>query len=164
EAVPREVWVSAWGPGGEEPAARPPHRVGVHVVHVGVHGVLEGDLPVAPPLDLADEDEGVVVEELLGHVFLDGRGRVLAHPDENEALEGARGIGLGLRARLAAHAGVRALGEDHGVLAGLVVDPAVIGAGYRALVVAVTFAASRAAGRADGLAGAHGARGAPRGR
>src|SRR5215475_12620383 len=161
ETVAHEDRMLALGAAGDEATARHHHRVTVHVVHVRIHGVLEGDLPVAPPLDLTDEDEGVVVEELLGHVLLDGRGRVVPDPDEDEALEGARGIDLGLRARLAAHARVWALGEDHGVLARLVVDPAVVRAGHRALVVAVTLAESRAAVRTDVLDGDHVALGAP---
>src|SRR5215470_1945691 len=161
ETVAHEDRMLALGAAGDEATARHHHRVTVHVVHVRIHGVLEGDLPVAPPLDLTDEDEGVVVEELLGHVLLDGRGRVVPDPDKDEALEGARGIDLGLRARLAAHARVWALGEDHGVLARLVVDPAVIRAGHRALVVAVTLAETRAAVRADILDGDHVALRAP---
>src|SRR5262249_48445419 len=77
EAVAHEDRVLALGAARDEAATRHHHRVAVHVVHMGVHGVLEGDLPVAAPLDLADEDEGVVLEELLGHVIFVGPGTTL---------------------------------------------------------------------------------------
>ena len=90
EAVAHEDGVLALGAARDEAAARDHHRVAVHVVDVGVHRVLERDLPVAPPVHLADQDQGLLVEELLGHVLLDGGGRALADPHEDEALEGAR--------------------------------------------------------------------------
>ncbi len=160
EPVADEDRVLALGAARDEAGAGDHHRVAVDVVDVGVHRVLERDLPVAPPVHLADEDEGLVVEELLGHVLLDGRGRALADPHEDQALEGAGRIGLGLGAGLAAHARVRALGEHHHVLARLVVHPAVVRAGHRPAVVAVALAQARAAMRADVLDGGHLAGGA----
>ena len=160
EPVAHEDGVLALRAAGDEAAARHHHRVAMDVVDVRVHRVLEGDLPVAPPLDLADEHEGVAIEEFLGHVLLDGRGGALADPHEDEALEGARRIGLGFGARLAAHARVGAFGEDHHVLARLVVDPAVVRAGHRPTIVTVAFAEARPAVRADVLDGRHVALGA----
>ena len=141
------------GPARDEAAARHHHGVAVHVVHVRVHRVLERDLPVAPPVHLAGLHERIVVEELLGNVLLDGRGIVAADPHEDHALERARGIDLGLGARLAAHAGVRALGEHRHVLAGLVVDPAVVRTGHGPAIVAIALAQACAAVRAHVLDG-----------
>src|SRR5262249_51959185 len=105
------------------------------------------------PRDLAGQHERVRVEELLRHVLLDRRGLALADPHEHDALERARGVGPGFRARLAAHAGVGALGEHGHVLAAVVEDPAVIGARDGPAIVAVALAQARAAMRADVVEG-----------
>ncbi len=160
EAVAHEDGMLALRAAGDEPASGHHDRVAVHVVDVRVHRVLEGDLPIAPPVDLADEDEGLLVEELLRHVLLDGGGRALPDPHEHQALQRAGGIGLRLGAGLAAHAGIRALREHHHVLARLVVHPAVIRARDRPPVVAVALAEPRAPMRADVLDGHHVAAGA----
>ena len=137
----------------DEARARHHQRVAMHVVHVRVHRVLERDLPVAAPVDLAREDQGLVVEELLGHVLLDRRRIAVPDPHEDDALERPRGVALRLGARLAADAGIGALGEHSDVLAALVEHPAVVGACDRAAVMAIALAQPRAAVRADVLDG-----------
>ena len=71
------------------------------------------------------------------------------------------GIDLRLGARLAAHAGVRSFGQHGHVLAGLVVDPAVVRAGHGAAIVTIALAQPGAAVRAHVLDRRDHAGGAP---
>ena len=111
-----------------------PHAEAVDVGGVVVAGVLNGEAPVHGPDRAVGVDDVGRVEELLGHVFFDGDGFRLPHPDEHHIAHHDRGVGAGLH--LAHLAGFRSLGEGGNAVAILVEGVAVVGAADGAVELA----------------------------
>ena len=114
------------------------------VLDVGVVDVLHRRTPVAGPSGVAGKHDRPRVEELFGHVFLDGRGFPVSHPYEHDALEHPRQIDRGPCVRLSGDTGVGALAQHGNAFAGLVEGPAVVSAGDGALPPAVGHVQHRA--------------------
>jgi hypothetical protein len=109
----------------------------MQVVNVGVHGVLQGYPPVDRPIGGPVEQQAVLFEELNWNVFLDGSRFFLSHPDKHHSLQLPGGVGPGTYLSRYPRGG--ALAEHRQAFALTVEDPAVVGAGNGALVVAVPF-------------------------